>query len=98
MHQVLKPDGIMIMSSVFSFPIHGYPNDYWRFTPEAFKSLMKNFAHQRVYSYGKSEKLPLIVIGVGFKGETGDITAFEEKAAKWEKWYSTLGSKAKGTK
>lgn len=48
MHRVLKPNGVLVMSSVFNFPIHGYPNDYWRFTPEAFKSLLKDFSHQRV--------------------------------------------------
>lgn len=95
MHRVLKPNGVLIMSSVFEFPIHGYPNDYWRFTPNAFRSLMKDFAECRVYSYGKSEKRPLIVIGVGFKGETGNISEFENKAGKWEKWYSTMGKHAK---
>lgn len=95
MHRVLKPNGVLIMSSVFEFPIHGYPNDYWRFTPNAFRSLMKDFAECRVYSYGKTEKRPLIVIGVGFKGKTGNISEFEKKAGKWAKWYSTMGKHAK---
>lgn len=38
--RVLKPDGVLIMSSVMNFPIRGYPNDYWRFTPEGFRSLL----------------------------------------------------------
>jgi len=95
MHRVLKPNGILIMSSVFNFPIHGYPNDYWRFTPEAFKSLLKDFTHQRVYKYGKSEKRPLVVIGIGFKGKTGDISEFEFRTAKWEKFYSSIGKETK---
>ena len=37
-HRVLKPDGIAIISSVMYFPIHDHPDDYWRFTPEAFRS------------------------------------------------------------
>lgn len=35
--------GILIATSVMSFPIHGYPNDYWRFTPEGFRELFKSF-------------------------------------------------------
>lgn len=95
MHRVLKPNGVLIMSSVFNFPIHGYPNDYWRFTPEAFKSLLKDFKHQRVFKYGKTEKRPLVVIGVGFKGDTGDLSEFEFKADKWERFYSSIGQETK---
>jgi ubiquinone/menaquinone biosynthesis C-methylase UbiE len=38
-YRILKPDGIAVVSSVMDFPIHDYPYDYWRFTPEAFKSI-----------------------------------------------------------
>jgi SAM-dependent methyltransferase len=44
-YRILKPDGMVILSSVMNFPIHDYPYDYWRYTPEAFKSLLKQFEH-----------------------------------------------------
>lgn len=47
------------------------------------------------YKYGKYEKRPLVVMGIGFKGKTGDISEFEAKAAKWEKWYSSIGRETK---
>ena len=32
--RVVSPDGgTVIVSSVMLMPIHGYPSDYWRFTP-----------------------------------------------------------------
>ncbi|NMD04281.1 MAG: class I SAM-dependent methyltransferase, partial [Deltaproteobacteria bacterium] len=34
-HRILKPGGIVIISSVMNYPIHDFPFDYWRFTPEA---------------------------------------------------------------
>lgn len=92
-HRVLKPDGIAIMSSVFAFPIHGYPNDYWRFTPNGFKSLFKDFASCRIYSHGASELNPQIVAGVGFKNSPPDIEGFEEACQKWAAWSSAIAAK-----
>ena len=46
MHEIyrcLRDDGVVIYSSVMNFPIHAFPNDYWRFTPEAFRALAVDF-------------------------------------------------------
>ncbi len=67
-HRILKPDGILIISLVMCFPIHDYPHDYWRFTPEAFKTLLKDFKSSLIYSAGEAS-FPHTVVGVGFKGE-----------------------------
>lgn len=37
--RVLRPGGTLLVSSVFNFHIHGYPHDYWRFTPETWRKL-----------------------------------------------------------
>lgn len=39
--RVLRPGGWLIITTLFSFPIHGYPNDYWRFTPACLSQLLK---------------------------------------------------------
>jgi len=36
---LLEPGGHLCISVPFSWKIHGYPNDYWRFTPEGIKKL-----------------------------------------------------------
>jgi len=36
---LLEEDGLVFISAPFSWRIHGYPNDYWRFTPEGIKKL-----------------------------------------------------------
>jgi SAM-dependent methyltransferase len=36
---LLKPGGTLVLSAPFCWKIHGYPNDYWRFTPEGIKQL-----------------------------------------------------------
>jgi len=33
---------IIFISALFSWRIHGYPNDFWRFTPEGIKELFPN--------------------------------------------------------
>jgi len=54
------------MSSVMDFPIHDYPHDYWRFTPEAFRVLLKKFP-ANIIGYSGNPKKPHTVIGIGFK-------------------------------
>lgn len=39
---LMQPDGMLIMSVPFSWEIHAYPGDYWRFTPEAVRYLFDN--------------------------------------------------------
>ena len=35
----LKTGGLLLLSVPFQWKIHGYPNDYWRFTPNGIKEL-----------------------------------------------------------
>ena len=37
--QLLKPNGHICIYVPFAWQIHGYPNDYWRFTPEGIRKL-----------------------------------------------------------
>jgi SAM-dependent methyltransferase len=41
--RVLKPGGVMVCATVLVYPIHGYPSDFWRFTPEGLKLLCGKF-------------------------------------------------------
>jgi SAM-dependent methyltransferase len=42
-HRVLRPDGVFVVASPFYFHVHAYPNDYWRFTPEALDFLLEPY-------------------------------------------------------
>jgi hypothetical protein len=37
--KLLEPGGAVYVSAPFSWEFHGYPSDYWRFTPEGLKVL-----------------------------------------------------------
>ena len=85
-NRILKPNGILIMSSHMDFPIHGYPNDYWRFTPSAFESLLSPFAFSFVSALGR-KNFPHTLVGVGFKSVLPEDTmdAFLAIAKTWTK-------------
>lgn len=84
-HRILMPNGILIISSVMNFPIHDYPYDYWRFTPEGFKSLLKPFNSTFVDFAGESN-FPHTVIGIGIKGSISKDTMdkFIERVKHWK--------------
>jgi SAM-dependent methyltransferase len=66
-YRVLKPGGMVIMTSVMLCPIHAYPSDYWRFTPESFNVLLEHCATVKVYA-DRPALFPRSVYGVGIKG------------------------------
>jgi SAM-dependent methyltransferase len=72
-HRVLKPGGLVAMSSVMFFVIHAHPWDYWRFTPEGFALLLDPFESKLVLANGWSE-MPESVFGVGVKGPSPDLS------------------------
>jgi len=85
-HRILKADGIAVISSVMYFPIHDHPHDYWRFTPEAFKSLLNVFSSSFV-EFAGDEQFPHTVVGLGFKGSLPreHIDEFLPRVADWKK-------------
>jgi hypothetical protein len=77
-YRVLRPEGVIIATSVMDFSIHHHPSDYWRFTPEAFKHLLGPFQQTMVGYQGNPEK-PHTVFGVAIKEPAVDSSrALEE--------------------
>lgn len=81
-HRVLADEGIAVISSVMNFPIHAYPNDYWRFTPEAFRSLLQDFDSSVVASAG-APAFPHTVVGIGAKGRALPCDELDARLAQW---------------
>jgi SAM-dependent methyltransferase len=63
--RVLAPGGIAVVTSVMDLFIHCEP-DYWRFTPDGFKYLLRDFDEMLVGYHGNPEK-PHTVFAVGAK-------------------------------
>jgi hypothetical protein len=39
LYQIMKPNSLLIIETVFSFPYHPSPNDYWRYSPDCLRYL-----------------------------------------------------------
>jgi hypothetical protein len=65
--RVTASPGVCVLSSVMLFGIHGYPSDYFRFTPEGIRSLLSGFDDVWVTGIGDPQ-IPFQVVGVGAKG------------------------------
>src|SRR5260370_9755808 len=65
-HRVLKPGGVVVMTSWMYFPVHEHPDDYWRFTASGFRALLAPCEDSVVASCGL-KRLPHTVVGLGFK-------------------------------
>jgi len=92
-HRILKSDGILVITSIMNRSIHDYPYDYWRFTPEGFKSLLKNF-ESCIVEFAGDKLFPHTVVGVGFKGETpkNHVDDFMMKLEDWKnRWHEPAG-------
>ncbi len=66
--RALRSGGVVIYTSVMFFPIHDFPSDYWRFTPEAFRELARGFAQAAVL-YGGDPNCPHTVAAVAIRGD-----------------------------
>ena len=72
MHRVLRPDGgVCLISSVMRFPIHNYPDDFFRFTPSGFATLLGPFDGVAVCGVG-DPAFPQDVFGLGVRGRSLD--------------------------
>ena len=65
--RVTKKGGGLFLASVFSFPIHDYPHDYWRFTPWCIKSLLEDAGYEVLECGGEegTEESPMVSRGIG---------------------------------
>jgi SAM-dependent methyltransferase len=64
--RVLRPDGAFLVCCPFYFHVHAYPSDYWRFTPEAFDTLLQGYP-TRVLGWHGPERRPLNVWAAAFR-------------------------------
>ncbi len=78
--RVLRPDGVFLVCCPFYFHVHAFPCDYWRFTPEAFESLLEAYP-TRVLGWHGPERRPLNVWAAAFREQAKMPTA--EQFAKY---------------
>ena len=63
LHRVVAPDGLLLLTTHFFFPIHQHPSDYWRFTADGIDSLLKPFPFRHA-AEGGLRLFPHSVVGL----------------------------------
>lgn len=81
-----REDGILLLSTVFHFPYHA-PPDYWRFSSDGVRSILKPFPTVIVVQSGARKDWPHTVVGVGFRNSSTVTDKFKKHISIWsEKW------------
>jgi SAM-dependent methyltransferase len=74
--RVLRPGGAFLIASPFHFHIHEYPSDYWRFTPEALRLLLRDYP-SKVLGWHGPETRPSNVWALAFRPGRAPISDAE---------------------
>jgi SAM-dependent methyltransferase len=64
--RILQPGGLFVITSPLNFRIHGYPDDYWRMTPNCLRRQLEPYA-ARVSGFQGYHRFPHSVMGLGIK-------------------------------
>jgi len=71
MFRVLKPGGVLLLTTRFIFPIHDAPNDFYRYTKYGLRHLLHSFDITELKEEaGTIETLAIIYQRLGFQCET----------------------------
>lgn len=96
-YRILRPNGIVVISSVMNYPIHD-TCDYWRFTPDGFRTLLRDFPLSLVEFLGEPS-FPHTIIGIAIKGQlaTSVMDNCKQSVAMWKRsWHSHGGDEQRG--
>lgn len=82
-YRVLDKDGLLAVSVPFTYRLHGFPTDYWRFTASGVYQLLSDFPDKLVCSVGPRLK-PAFVFAVASKSSSKEFAAqkviFEQRS------------------
>jgi len=100
--RVTATGGLALVTTVFEFHVHAYPEDYWRFTPRAIERLLAGFPSV-LYGWQGHPKTPRLVFGLGLKAERDDLVdlaeawrretlaLWTERPAAWDRIRAAVG-------
>lgn len=69
LRRCVEPGGYVLVTTLTAFPIHGYPDDYWRFTPSGMNLLMQRAGFTNV----SVESAGIVTFRLNDHGEQFDV-------------------------
>jgi SAM-dependent methyltransferase len=82
--RVLRPGGLFLITSPLNFRIHGYPDDYWRMTPNCLRRMLAPYGGRLVGAQGHP-RFPHTVMALAVKAPTP--VGFADRAERLERAY-----------
>lgn len=70
LREIMQPGGWIVVTTLTSFPIHGFPDDFYRYTPSGLKLLLEDAGFKNVVT----ENAGHIEIKLNDHGEAGSCT------------------------
>jgi len=70
--RVVAPGGVCLVSTPLLLGIHGYPNDFFRYTPEGLRAILAPFDHVATWGCG-DPGMPLWVFAIAVNGRELDV-------------------------
>ena len=91
--RILAPGGVFVITSPLNFRIHGYPDDYWRMTPNCLRRMLEPYA-ARLSGFQGYHAFPHTVMGVAIKGPvSGNAMASLAKVASgYKQWLDQIAA------
>jgi SAM-dependent methyltransferase len=85
--RILKPGGLFVITSPLNFRIHGYPDDYWRMTPQCLRRMMAPYV-ARIVGYQGYHKFPHTVMALGCKSPapTDFVARADRLTGAYQSW------------
>jgi SAM-dependent methyltransferase len=85
--RLLKPGGVFVITSPLNFRIHGYPDDYWRMTPNCLRRMLEPYG-ARLSGWQGYHAFPHTVMGIGIKApiRSDAKERLEKLAAAYHLW------------
>jgi SAM-dependent methyltransferase len=72
--RILRPGGVFLMTAPLNFPIHAYPDDYWRMTPSCLRRMLVPYA-ARLVGFQGYPPFPHTVMALGIKAPAPEDVA-----------------------
>lgn len=72
--RVLRDEGLLALSVPFTYRLHGFPTDYWRFTASGVHTLLADFPDKVIFALGPRLK-PGFIFAVAAKTATQTFAA-----------------------